>query len=811
MSGLLRQTLRSLRRSPAFVLTVVATLGIGIGFNAAIFTVVDCVLLRPLGYRDADRIVALQTHFDKEDRSIPRLGGDDYRDLSRDVKGLEAAAYYQAGEDGVQLGGAAVYLPVASVSPAFGKVMGVEPVAGRDFKADADGHEALVSSGFAREHFGSARGALGRAVKYDGALRTVVGVLPEGFSFPGKTAVWFEAKLVPEVASRTAYNQRAVAKRRVGVSEQQLAAEMATFSRQLQQGFTEDRTKSLETVSLQEEIVGKVRPTLRLLMGSVAVILLILGANVTHLQLVRATRQLRAITIRTALGASRALLAGRALMEAVLLASAGCALALLLAVPALRLLVRLAPPELPRLADVHVNFTVLLFSFLASLLLMSATAVLPVWRSWHIDPVSAMRQDASRGTEDRGSSRLRNSFVVAEVALTVTLSVAAILLARQLMAQARQDLGFNAESLVVLDAHAIPEDNAMTGAAVFSTVASGASERRLARLAAAIETVGNVPGVEAAAAISGAPMSASGSSVRYAVKGRGVFPGDLDQLPDADVSAVSPGLFTTMGMPLLRGRDLAATDRLGTPVVVVINQTLARQVFPGQDPIGQQIMCGYDSTKGWWTIVGVVGDIRDSSPATPPYPTFYPPVAQHPGRAADMQIIARTHMDPAAMVETLRTRLTQTHPEIAVKATTMRQSVTETTREAHFRSVLFGSFAAISILLAAIGMYGVTTYSVAQRSFEFGLRVALGASRSHLLLLVLRNALAVALLGVGIGIVLSLTLMRVLRSVAGELPAFDAAAYALATGAVLSIALLATLLPARTAGRTDPMQALRGE
>ena len=815
----IRYALRQLRRAPGFAFTVVATLAIGIGLNTAIFTVVDCVLLRPLGYHDADRIVALQTHFTEEARSIPRLGGDDYRDLAQQIHGLEATAYYQGYPDGLALHGEALYLPIANVSPRFGEVLGVAPIAGRLFaSADHDGHDALVSARFARDHFGSAQAALGQVLQWTGAPRTIVGVLPAGFSFPGKTAVWFEGSDFPESANRTAYNQQAVGKRRSHVSEQQLAAELSIFSQQLQKAFPEDRRKALEAVPLQEQLVAELRPILRLLMGSVAVILLIVCANVTHLQLVRATRQMRAVTIRAALGASRAALASRALLEAFLLAAAGNLAALLLASPTLRLLVRLAPPDTPRLQEIQLNWHVLLFSFAASLLLMSLTAVLPIWRSWHIDPAFALRQDASRGTESRGALRLRNGFVVAQVALTLMLSIAALLLTRQLIAESRQELGFSPEHLITLDTHAIlptpapvAKDDSPAAQAAVKAAWESINQANLARLDALVAFTAAQPGVASAGAIYGAPMGSSGSDVDYAIKGKQVFAPGATKLPHANIRAVTPGALQTLGVPLLRGRGLSPQDGLHAPLVMLINQALARQAFAGEDPLGQKIVSGFDDNLNGRTIVGVVGDIRDDSPASAPYPTLYAPVAQVPRAAPDMQLLVRTRMDPALMLNTLRASLLSAHPEIAVKATTMRENIGETQRGEDFRTILFASFAGVSILLAAIGMYGVTSYTVSQRSFEFGLRIAVGATKAQVLGLVLRKALAVATTGIAMGIVLSLALVRLMSSAVGKLPAFDAVAYALAASVVLLIALLATLLPARAAANTDPMQALRSE
>ena len=820
MIASLKQAFRSLRKSPAFALTVIATLGIGIGLNAAIFTVVDNVLLRPLGFHEADRIVALRTHFDKENRSIYSLGGDDYNDIAREVKGLQATAYFQAWPDGIRLGSAAVYLPVAMVSPRFAEVMGVEPLAGRVFNGgDRDGHDALVSAAFARDHFGSVEAALNQTLRHEGVISTIVGVLPDGFSFPGKTAVWLEAPAEPEVSNRTAYNQQAIGRRAAGTTPEQLAAELGTFSKRLQGAYVEDRLKSLESVSLQERIVGRIRPTLMLLMGSVAIILLIVCANIAHLQLVRSSRQMRAVSIRTALGASRTTLGLHALAETVLLATAGSVVALALAVPALKLLILIAPPEVPRLTDVRLNVDVLFFSFLVSVLVMVVTALLPIWRSWQVDPASALRQDVSRGTETRSSLRLRNGLIVAEVAFTLALSVSALLVTRQLISQSREDLGFSSESLVTLDTHAIsplppparPKGNSPEEAAAYKTAHDAAGTVKLLKLQETLDTLSAVPGVDAAEAILGAPMGFGGSDVSYAVKGRSVFAPPFLNLPNADLRPVTPGLMATMRIPMLQGRGLNTGDRMGAPTVLLINQALARAIFPGQDPVGQQIMCGYDSALAWWTIVGVVGDIHGDSPGAPPTPTFYVPVAQHPGGAGDMQLVVRTKSDPAAMAKTLEARLRQTHPEIAVKATTMRENIGNTQRSQSFRTVLFAAFAGVSILLAAIGMYGVTAYTVAQRRFEFGLRVALGANRTQLLTLVLRGALWVTLLGVALGTALALSLQRILGSVIGKLPAFDGVAYAMACGLVLLLAFVATMLPARRAAGTDPMDVLRSE
>jgi putative ABC transport system permease protein len=822
----LRLAVRQLRRSGSFTFTVILTLALGIGLNASIFTMVDCVLLRPLGYRDADRIYGINTRFLEEHRAIPRLGGADYTDLAERVGSFEYSAYYSSYPAGLQVGGRTIFTDISTASPEFGQVIGVEPVAGRVFAVSAhakndvkDAQEAMVSSAFARENFGGVAQALGKTVKFNEKLRTIVGVMPDGFSFPGKTQVWIEAPSEPEIAARSAYNQRVIGKVKAGVSPEQLNAEMATLSKQLGAAIPEDKLKALEAVSLQEQIVGKIRPVLRLLMGAVGVVLLIVCANITHLQLVRATRQRREVTIRTALGASRRSLAKRAWLEVLLLAVGGCFAGILVALPALKLLVRLAPQEIPRLADVRLNFDVILFSFLVSLATMAATALLPLWRAWQVDPAFAMKQDAARGTESHGSGRLRQALIVGEVALTLTLSVAAMLLVRQLITESQQDLGFSPEKLVVLDTHmtshvaplllALPGNTPPSKDQMTAIKQAGAVDMQA--LNAMLDGIRAVPGVAAADAIYSAPMRPAGSDVLYAVHGISKFePGA--RLPDANITTMTPGYLQTMGIPLQKGRDFTVADGSGSEKVLMISESMARQSFAGVDPIGKQIMCGFDEANPtWWTIVGVVGDVRQDSPGTPPAPTIYTPVPQHSYTAADMQVVVRTHTDVGAMVATLAQLLKQQYPQVAVRASTMREDLGESERAQRFRTLLFGSFAGVSILLAITGMYGVTAYTVAERRFEFALRFALGAQRAQVLSSVLEGALMVAAVGVVGGVALSLALMRVIGSLLGEMPAFDLVSYGVAAGGVLLIALAATLQPAYRAATVEPMQVLRDE
>lgn len=803
----LRHALRQLRRSGSFTWAVVLTLAIGIGLNAAIFTIVDCVLLRPLGYREASRIYSLDTRFLDEGRSINSMGGDDYFDVANGIRSLESIAYYGASPDGLQLNGQSLYLNIAAVSPQFGSVLGVEPVAGRLFGNDANGPDAngsaaLVAASFAEEHFGSAQAAVGKALRYDGRTRTIVGVLPAGFSFPRKSVVWVEAPMRPEVPSRTAYNQHVVARAKPGVTGAQLNAEMRAFSQRLAATNADDRQKAIEAVSLKEEMVGSIRPTLRLLMGSVAVVLLIVCANIGHLQLVRSTQTRRDATIRAALGATSAAAVRRALMESLILAAAGCGLALVIAQPALHLLTVMAADQIPRLADVRLNRDVLLFSFAMSVATMLVTALLPAWRAMTVSPAAVLKQEQGSSSESRNSRRLRDALIVGEVALTLTLTVVSVLLARQMIAQSQQDLGFARDNLLVMDTHE-GEAGGLTGA-----IAEG-SPAALQSLEQMIGSIEKVPGVKGVAAAEAAPMGRI-ADVGYAIRGRSEFkPGN--KLAEADITSITPQYFQTMGIPLLRGRMLNGDDTNSSASVLVVSRELAERQFPGMNPIGQQIMCGYDMKTGWWTIVGVVGNVRQQSPASPPAQTMYVPVAQHLARASDMQIVVRTATEPATMAATLDPLMRHNYPMVAVNSTTMRDAVGESSRAQRFRTYIFAGFAAVAILLAAVGMYGVTAYTVAQRRFEFALRFALGANRAQIVTLTLGHGIVVAGIGIGAGVALSVALMRVLGSLLGKLPAFDPASYAIAIFGVLAIAVTASIIPSRRASQVEPMRVLRGD
>jgi predicted permease len=677
----------------------------------------------------------------------------------------------------------------------------VPAIAGRTFTASDASRAALVSAAFAQRNFGSVAAALGQTLRIEQTTYEVVGVMPSAFGFPNQAQVWAARSPIPTTRNRSAYNYHSVAKLKSGISPVVANAQMLAMAQPLATAFPDtNRNKTFMVVPLQQQLASPVRTTLFVLMGAVALVLLIACANVANLMLARATARSREFAVRAALGAGRRQLIAHLLAESVVLAAAAGALGLALAAWGTSALLQVGARFVPAplLADINLDWRVLAFTLVASFATSILFGIAPAWQATRVDLQDALKQGGSRGLLGGGPSRVRDSLVIAQIALSLMLATGAGLLFRTLLALHSAELGYRTEGILVTYAHAPANtlDESLQAGRFFDEL--------FARLR-------QLPGVISAAGTMGLPAQEYGSNGSYAVEGQSTFSGDMRKLPHADFSLASPGYFGTIGIPLLRGRDFLDGDLYERPFVVVISESVARQIFPNEDPIGHRIMCGLDAAPKWMTIVGVVGDVRQDSPAAQPGPTLYMPLRQHPVMANEAEVVVRTSGSPDALIPAVQNTIRQMNPEVATKFTTMADLVSDSISAQRFRTALASSFAVLALLLALSGMYAVMNYVTMRRTSEFGLRSALGAQPGNILTLVLRGAARLAVLGVTAGLVLSFFSGRLVSSMLFGIQSTDPQTYATVIAVVLPVVVLAAALPAWRASRVDPAVALRNE
>ena len=790
-----RYGVRVLAKTPAFTAVVVLTLALGIGATTAIFSVVNGVLIKPLNYPHADRIVQILTHWPKTGHDGANISGADLVDVRDKTRAFDAFSMCWSVEIGVRSGGRSQLVGTGFVNTQFFEVFGVRPAAGRTFRAGDVEKAAVVSNGYASEHFGSVARALGHTLNVGAVNYEIVGVMPPGFHFPELADVWVAVADQPENMNRSAHNYPIVARRRADLSAETLDAAMATLSTQLATTYKDTNAdKTLIAVPLQERTVGSMRSTLYLLLGAVALLFLIACANVANLLLARSSVRTREIALRAALGADRGRILRQLVVESLLLAALGGALGLVVSYTGTSALIRLAPVNLPRLNEVAVDRVVLAFAAAASVLASLIFGLVPAWQAARVDVREGLADGGSRGTVGGGSSRIRTGLAVAEIGLAVVLAIGGGVLFRSFMALSTVTLGYRTSDLLIVQTNLPSSDDVQSQVQTVD---------RLERLLPALRTV---PGVRGVAAGFGLPMSIVGSNGSYAVEGMHTFaPGQ--KLPYANFRLASPVFFTTLGIPLVRGRDFTAQDRYDSPFVVIVSQALVRELFPNQDPIGRRVQCGLDSMN-YMTIVGVVGDIRDT-PGTPPAHELYMPLSQHPGPGSYQEIVIRANVAPASLVDTVRATVDRTDSEVATKLTTYESRSSQAVATPRFRAWLVGAFAALALLLAVAGIYGLMTYLTAQRTPELGVRMALGAGPAMVMRLVLGRAAVIGSIGLAIGLLLSLLSSRVLTTMVFGLSAVDWTTYTLVGGAVLAVTLLAAFIPAWRASRIDPLTVLR--
>ena len=803
-------------RKPLFTIVVLAVLGLAIGVNSAIFTVVNAVLLRPLEYPRASELVRVfQVATDTQARRP--ISPPNYFDLRDDARAFSGvAAYWSPSVTISGPGGEPEKVLAATCSSDLFGVLGISPGAGRAFVADDDlpggARVAILGHGLWQRRFGGDPGAIGRELLLDGAPTLIVGVMPAAFDFPAAgTELWVPLRLSrsrpPNPAIRPeAYREyrilNVVARLRPGATVAQARSELTGIGGRLEREYPDaNHGTDLTAVPLQETVVGAVRPALLLLFGAVGCVLLVACANVGGLMLVRAAGRTREVTIRMALGADRARLVRQALTESLVLALAGGIVALVVCAWALNLLVRFAPGDIPRLDQVRIDGTAVVFTFLTAVAAGLLFGVAPAFQ------VRAQRlHDAllasGRGLVSGSHQRARQLLVVAQIALSLMLLVGAVLLAQSFTRLQRVDAGFSGSSLLFVDRIELPRGraSAATSAAFFSGL---------------IGRLREIPGVEAAGLTLGLPLDPRArffvDDSTFSIAGDAPLP--MAQRPAAPLHVVGPEYFATIGIPLTRGRAFDDRDRADAPGVAIINEAMARRFWPNQTPVGRLITHDLSIVPGQPTtreIVGVVGDVRHFGLDRASEPQMFVPHAQMPWPS--MAIVIRTPLDAARISGAVRRAVWAGDDTIPVPPLRrMEDAVAGAVGQPRFRAWLLGVFAATAILLAMTGLYGTMAYAAQQRSREIGLRIALGATPSQATSPLVRQGLTLTAIGTVLGLAGSIGLARALNALLFGVGAHDPATFIVAPLVLAAVAALACYLPARQARRIDPIAAINAD
>lgn len=806
MSVLLAETrhaLRSLRRAPGLCLVVLGTLALGVGANVALFTLVQGVLLRPLPYPEPDRLVRVYENDRLRGTTREGASAPDYLDLAAGLRSL-ALLGAREGADRT-LGGAdePLRLTSARVTAGWLGALGVRPRLGRLFTAGEErpGHDRVVLLGeeLWRTRFGADPSVVGTEVRLDGEPRTVVGVLPSSAAPPGfPEQIWEPLAIDPAQSFRGRHTLRLLGRLAPGVGLEQAQAELSAVMARLEKIYPDDNLGRGAWVSpLHEEVVGEVRAALLALMAAVGVVLLLACANVAHLLLARGLLRERDLAVRASLGASAFRLFRLLLFESLLLGTAGGLLGVAVAMAGVRLLKGLAPTDLPRLAEVQVDGGVLLFALALSLLTALVFGLLPAARGARREATAALRTGRAAGP-GAAALRLRRTLVVAEMALAVVLVVGAGLLVRSFARLVAVEPGFRPEGLLVVEMQlAGPRWLFPRGWPVHHWPSFDAFSEEL------LERTRRLPGVQSAVLAHLGPGD-PGWTTRVTVEGRPeVRPGEQ---PEAAYRPVGAGYFRTLGVPLRRGRAFTDADVAGRPLVAVVNESFVRRHFPDVDPVGQRIVV-FGAPRD---VVGVVGDVRYGGLATDAPPVMYFPLRQAPQPA--LALVARVAGDPLGIVPALRREIGAIDPELALfGVTTASGFLAESVSERRFTLNLIAAFAAVALLLAALGVYGVLSHLVAERRRELGVRLALGAAPASVFALVLGEGARIAVLASLIGSVAALAGGRLLHSLLFGVGPRDPVAFLAALPTLLAAALLASALPALRATRVDPAKTLREE
>jgi putative ABC transport system permease protein len=797
----IRYGVRGLIKRPGFTAIAVITLALGIGANTAIFSVVNAVLLRPLPFDDPERIVWVWD-------TLPQLGTaptslPDFLGWKEQNRSFEHLAAFLSGNMFLDAGGGTEETRVGLVTPELFSVFHLSPILGRTFTNEETlpgrFRVAVLSHSMWQNRFGSDPNVLGRTIQLSGAAYTIIGVMPAGFSYPDRAQLWRPLVIDPARLDPGPHYLNVVGRLKPAVTLAQAQADMSPIAARLSEQYREKNAgHGIKLERLTKVVVGDVSLALYVLLGAVGFVLLIACANLANLMLARVGARQKEIAVRTALGASRLRIVRQLLTESIMLAVVGGAAGLLLAIWAVSWIVSLSADTIPRVHEISVDPRVAVFTLVVSVATGVLFGLAPALQVSRPDLTDALKE-SGRSTAGLRRNRLRSALVVSEVALSLVLLVGAGLMIRSFAKLNHVDPGVKVDQVMTLGVTLLrskyPEDEQV--AQLYSQI---------------LERAAAVPGVASVAAISDLPLTGSNTTDSFTIEGRPPIAKEAE--PSTVYHVITPRYFESMGIPLLSGRDVAHTDTKQSPNVVVINDVFARRHFAGESPLGHRLKL-QGQERDPLLIVGVVGNVRQLGLDEQPTPEVFVPFLQDPLSTTyprSMMIVARTKSDPGAIVGSLRAALASVDKSLPVYAVKpMTEYLHDSLSRRRFNLILLSIFSCVALALAAIGIYGVISYGVTQRTHEMGIRMALGARPRDVLQLVVRQAMILALAGVGIGLLASLALTRLIKGLLFSVSVTDPMTFVVISLLMTSIALLACLIPARRATKVDPLVALRYE
>ena len=790
---------RVLAKTPAFTLTAIAVLALGIGMNTAMFSAAKAVLLSALPYPEPDRIVQVwQTN---KAGHFMAVSGPDFRDWRDQNRSMERLASYYG--DLVSLSGdfAPKRIRIGVVSRGFLESMGVQPVIGRTFSREEQQPGgtpvAILGHDLSQLIFGPGAQSIGKSVRLDGLAFTVIGVMPPAFDFPSRAQAWVPLEILPDPSTRSAHNYDVLGRLRPGTSIRQAQEDMNVIAARLAKAYIDDKDDGIKVVPLYDEIVGPVRPAFLILLAAVTLVLLIACVNISGLQLARATVRAKELSLRAALGAGRARLIRQLLTEAVLLAIAGGGVGLALAMAGTAILRHSAPANIPRLENIRVDTSILIFTALVSIGAGLLFGALPAIACSLTDVNEALKQGSGKGTAGPRMKRWGNLLVVGQIGLAVVLLSGATLLLKSYWKLAHVDSGLRSSGVFTADLSWPTTDGNSVNSAEVSRISKGL-----------IEQVSALPGVQSAALVQPLPVRASGPDGDFEIEGI-PLPADPHQNPNAFYRLATIQYFKTFGIPVLKGRAFDAGDERSQEQVAIVNQSFAAEFFSGGDAIGKRIrFFGFDRKPQFMMIIGLVPDVRALGLDKPAKAEVFADYMQHLGSSLDATLVVRGPDSEQAAVRSIVTSLNRETP---VEFQSMDEVIAGTISRERFQTSLLSLFATFALLLSAVGVYGLLSYTVSRRTSELGIRMTLGAGRGAVLMLVLSEGGRLVATGLTLGLLCAWFSSHTLASLLYGVKTSDPGSFAAVALVFGIVAMLGCYLPARRASKIDPNVALRYE